>query len=150
MKKLGVNPPSEPVPEAYHVTKKIQAPKVKKMKSLKKIGQAYKVNNQCDVFINKIKLDLEQYDDSDLRLNFFVLADVYNKAVKTIVYGDKEDRENMQLHAVKVLMSEYFDNENNLEAFIDCIKSRPGLFKSNFLKRACKRLYNYLFLKKAN
>ena len=122
--------------------------KAVKMKSLKNINQSYKVNNQAKLFIEKITSDLEQYNHEDIELNYNVLADVYNKAVRTIVYGSKEEREEAITYAVKTLMSKYFRDDDNLDMVLECIKHVPTLVKSTILKRAFKRLMNWLLLKK--
>ena len=109
MKKLS--PPTESRQEVLKhdiSTSKPRPTKIKalhKMKSLKKISESYKVHNQAQLFIDKIKLDLEQYDDEDLELNYNVLCDVRNKAIKHIVYGNKEERDEAIEFSVKELMT---------------------------------------------
>lgn len=122
--------------------------KFKKINSLKKINDNHKLDDQCNEFIASMKIELSQYDNDDLKYNFYALVKIYNKAVKRIVYGSKEEREDMIIHCVTSLLSPYFDNnELIVEMLIESLKAKPKLLKPSMFRRAWTKIKNFLFKK---
>ena len=117
---------------------------LKKIKSFRKLRQCKKVDNQQSIFINDMKSMLDHMKVEDNDLNRELLVEVCNIANEFFIYGDKETRESSKIDSIQQLLLPYFRNDTEiLNSIIDSMKHK--IIKSNFVKRAFKRIKNFFF-----
>ena len=117
---------------------------LKKIDSFKQIRRKYKMSNQKSMFVHDLKLVLSEYQPDNHDLDSELLTHILNIAEQFFIYGNKIEREEMKLDAVRILMLDYFRNDELLlNKFITQVW--PKVKKSNMFKRAWSRFT--LFLK---
>lgn len=146
-------PVVEPVVEEVKVKKVENVPPkrvynhdLKKIKSYRKLRRNFKINNSKVVFINDMKSILECFKLEEHKLDTELLIEVLNVAESFFIYGNKDERNDCKLEAVRELMLPYFfDNELILDKSIANVYHR--VTKSNLVKRVWRRLLNFFFSK---
>ena len=117
---------------------------LKKIKSFKKLRQSYKIDNQKSVFVNDMQSMLSHMSTDENELNLELLVEIANIANEFFIYGKSETRETSKTSAVQELLLPYFrDDERLLNAMFDSVQHK--IVKSNFVKRAYKRVKNWFF-----
>jgi len=122
--------------------------KLSSMKSMKRLSSNLKLNGQIDEFLEleKTKLNVE-CADNELYLNTIVLKEVMQSAERFFVYGNKTQRDMLKNEAVLLLMSKYFnDDEDVLNRFIEITFNKVS--KYGFVRRLLMRMYNRVFKKR--
>ena len=119
---------------------------LKKIKSYRKLRRNHKINNSKLVFVNDMKAILECFKIENHQLDTELLIEVLNIAESFFIYGNKEERTDCKIEAVKELMLPYFfNNELILDKSISNVYHR--VVKSNLVKRVWRRLLNFFFSK---
>ena len=119
---------------------------LKKIKSYRKLRRNHKINNSKLVFVNDMKAILECFKIVNHQLDTELLIEVLNIAESFFIYGNKEERTDCKIEAVKELMLPYFfNNELILDKSISNVYHR--VVKSNLVKRVWRRLLNFFFSK---
>ena len=119
---------------------------LKKIKSYRKLRRNHKINNSKLVFVNDMKAILECFKIENHKLDTELLIEVLNIAESFFIYGNKEERTDCKIEAVKELMLPYFfNNELILDKSISNVYHR--VVKSNLVKRVWRRLLNFFFSK---
>ena len=149
---LSVDEPVvEPVKEQVKVVEDVPPKRVfshdlKKIKSYRKLRRNFKINNSKLVFINDMKSILVCFQLEEHKLDTELLIEVLNIAESFFIYGNKQEREDCKLEAVRELMLPYFfDNELILDKSIANVYHRVK--KSNLAKRVWSRLINFFSTK---
>ena len=147
----SVEPVVEPVKEQVKVVEDIPPKRVfshdlKKIKSYRKLRRNFKINNSKLVFVNDMKAILVCFKLEEHKLDCELLIEVLNIAESFFIYGNKEERNDCKLEAVRELMLPYFfDNELILDKSIANVYHRVK--KSNLVKRVWSRLINFFSTK---
>lgn len=140
----------EPVVEVVEPVKKVEdiPPKkvfshdLKKIKSYRKLRRNFKINNSKLVFVNDMKAILVCFQLEEHKLDTELLIEVLNIAEQYFIYGNKQERQDCKIEAVRELMLPYFfDNELILDKSIANVYHR--VTKSNLAKRVWRRLINF-------
>ena len=119
---------------------------LKKIKSYRKLRRNFKINNSKIVFVNDMKAILECFKLDEHKLDTELLIEVLNVAESFFIYGNKDERNDCKLEAVRELMLPYFfDNELILDKSIANVYHR--VVKSNLAKRLWRRLINFFSTK---
>jgi hypothetical protein len=140
-------PVVEEVKQAVKVVEDIPPKRVfshdlKKIKSYRKLRRNFKINNSKLVFVNDMKAILVCFKLDEHKLDTELLIEVLNIAEQYFIYGNKEERNDCKLEAVRELMLPYFfDNELILDKSIANVYHR--VVKSNLAKRVWRRLINF-------
>jgi len=149
---LSVDEPVvEPVKEQVKVVEDVPPKRVfshdlKKIKSYRKLRRNFKINNSKLVFVNDMKAILVCFQLEEHKLDTELLIEVLNIAEQYFIYGNKQERNDCKLEAVRELMLPYFfDNELILDKSIANVYHR--VTKSNLAKRVYRRLLNFFFSK---
>jgi len=173
IKKLNLNlQPTEPMPEIYRQQDPIIQPtsnqqpvkppqpqqvqevpqkalynyNLKKIKSFKQIRRKYKMSNQSQIFINDLSLILQEYLPENFQFDNELLIHILNIAESYFIYGNKQERNEQKVTAVRILMKPYFrEDVHLLDVMISCVWCKVS--KTNMFKRVYKRLQNSFFLK---
>jgi len=146
-------PVVEPVVEPVKVKvvedvppKRVYNHDLKKIKSYRKLRRNFKINNSKIVFVNDMKAILECFKLDEHKLDCELLIEVLNVAESFFIYGNKDERNDCKLEAVRELMLPYFfDNELILDKSIANVYHRVR--KSNLAKRLWRRLINFFSTK---
>ena len=146
-------PVVEPVDEPVKVKvvedvppKRVYNHDLKKIKSYRKLRRNFKINNSKIVFINDMKAILDCFKLDEHKLDCELLIEVLNVAESFFIYGNKDERNDCKLEAVRELMLPYFfDNELILDKSIANVYHR--VTKSNLAKRVWRRLINFFSTK---
>ena len=120
---------------------------LKKLKSFKQIRQKYKKKNMEFVFVNDLKVILDEYSPiKEFEFCDELLVQIMNIAEEYFIQKDKTEREESKLLSIKKLMLPYYRNDEKL---LDIhIKHLKHLVKkSNVLKRVYQRTKNFFFQK---
>jgi len=126
--------------------KRVFSHDLKKIKSYRKLRRNFKINNSKLVFINDMKSILVCFQLEEHKLDTELLIEVLNIAESFFIYGNKQEREDCKLEAVRELMLPYFfDNELILDKSIANVYHRVK--KSNLAKRVWSRLINFFSTK---
>ncbi len=126
--------------------KRVFSHDLKKIKSYRKLRRNFKINNSKLVFVNDMKAILECFKLEEHKLDTELLIEVLNIAESFFIYGNKDERNDCKLEAVRELMLPYFfDNELILDKSIANVYHR--VTKSNLVKRVYRRLLNFFFSK---
>ena len=147
----SVEPVVEPVKEQVKVVEDIPPKRVfshdlKKIKSYRKLRRNFKINNSKLVFVNDMKAILVCFKLEEHKLDCELLIEVLNIAESFFIYGNKDERNDCKLEAVRELMLPYFfDNELILDKSIANVYHRVK--KSNLVKRVWSRLINFFSTK---
>jgi hypothetical protein len=114
---------------------------LKKISSFKAIRHRYKLNNQTAMFVDDLQIILNEYSPEKHQLDNDLLIHILNIAESFFIYGNKNEREEQKVYAVKQLMKKYYRNDEILlETMISTVFSKVK--KSNFIKRAYQRFIN--------
>lgn len=126
--------------------KKVFSHDLKKIKSYRKLRRNFKINNSKLVFVNDMKAILVCFQLEEHKLDTELLIEVLNIAESFFIYGNKDERNDCKLEAVRELMLPYFfDNELILDKSIANVYHRVK--KSNLAKRVWSRLVNFFSTK---
>lgn len=126
--------------------KRVFSHDLKKIKSYRKLRRNFKINNSKLVFVNDMKAILECFKLEEHKLDTELLIEVLNIAESFFIYGNKDERNDCKLEAVRELMLPYFfDNELILDKSIANVYHR--VTKSNLAKRVWRRLLNFFSTK---
>jgi len=120
---------------------------LKKLKSFKQIRQKYKKKNMEFVFVNDLKVILDEYSPiKEFEFCDELLVQIMNIAEEYFIQKDKTEREESKLLSIKKLMLPYYRNDEKL---LDIhIKHLKHLVKkSNVFKRVYQRTKNFFFQK---
>ena len=141
----------EPVEVEYELKnippKKMFNVDLKKLKSFKQIRQKYKKKNMEFVFVNDLKIILDEYSPiKEFEFCDELLVQIMNIAEEYFIQKDKTEREESKLLSIKKLMLPYYRNDEKL---LDIhIKHLKHLVKkSNVFKRVYQRTKNFFFQK---
>ena len=143
----------EPVEVEDELKKYVIPPKkmfnvdLKKLKSFKQIRQKYKKKNMEFVFVNDLKVILDEYSPiKEFEFCDELLVQIMNIAEEYFIQKDKTEREESKLLSIKKLMLPYYRNDEKL---LDIhIKHLKHLVKkSNVFKRVYQRTKNFFFQK---
>lgn len=143
----------EPVEVEDELKKYVIPPKkmfnvdLKKLKSFKQIRQKYKKKNMEFVFVNDLKIILDEYSPiKEFEFCDELLVQIMNIAEEYFIQKDKTEREESKLLSIKKLMLPYYRNDEKL---LDIhIKHLKHLVKkSNVFKRVYQRTKNFFFQK---
>ena len=143
----------EPVEVEDELKKYIIPPKkmfnvdLKKLKIFKQIRQKYKKKNMEFVFVNDLKVILDEYSPiKEFEFCDELLVQIMNIAEEYFIQKDKTEREESKLLSIKKLMLPYYRNDEKL---LDIhIKHLKHLVKKlNVFKRVYQRTKNFFFQK---
>ena len=119
---------------------------LKNIKSFKQIRRRYKLKNQSMLFVNDLKVVLDEYKPEDHQLDNDLLVHILNIAEMFFIYGNKKEREEQKSESIKKLMTAYYrDDEELLNVMITTVWNKVK--KSNMFKRTWQRFKNKFFLK---
>ena len=143
----------EPVEVEDELKKYVIPPKkmfnvdLKKLKSFKQIRQKYKKKNMEFVFVNDLKVILDEYSPiKEFEFCDELLVQIMNIAEEYFIQKDKKEREESKLLSIKKLMLPYYRNDEKLlDIHIRHLKHLVK--KSNVLKRIYQRTKNFFFQK---
>ena len=122
--------------------KKVFSHDLKKIKSYRKLRRNFKINNSKLVFVNDMKAILVCFKLDEHKLDCELLIEVLNIAEQYFIYGNKQERQDCKIEAVRELMLPYFfDNDLILDKSIANVYHRVK--KSNLAKRVWRRLINF-------
>jgi hypothetical protein len=123
---------------------KLHSINLKKISSYRKLRRSYKISNQKAVFINDLKVVLNEFDPKEHTYNDELLLCVVNIAEHFFVFGNKEERESVKRESIREVMLPYFRNDKELlEKTIMHIWHLVK--KSNAFKRSIQRLKLFFF-----
>ena len=120
---------------------------LKKLKSFKKIRQAYKKKNMEFVFVNDLSVILNEYTPiKDYEFCDELLVQIMNIAEEYFIQKDKTEREESKSKSIKKLMMPYYrDDEKLLDIHISHLYHKVK--KSTVIKRLYQRTKNFFFQK---
>jgi hypothetical protein len=120
---------------------------LKKLKSFKKIRQAYKKKNLEFVFVNDLSVILNEYTPvKDYEFCDELLVQIMNIAEEYFIQKDKSEREQSKTSSIKKLMLPYYrDDEKLLDIHISHLYHKVK--KSTVIKRLYQRTKNFFFQK---
>jgi hypothetical protein len=120
---------------------------LKKLKSFKKIRQAYKKKNLEFVFVNDLSVILNEYTPvKDYEFCDELLVQIMNIAEEYFIQKNKTEREESKTSSIKKLMLPYYrDDEKLLDIHISHLYHKVK--KSNIAKRMYQRTKNFFFQK---
>jgi hypothetical protein len=117
---------------------------LKKIKSFKKLRQSYKIDNQKSIFVNDMESMLSHMSADENELNLELMVEICNIANEFFIYGETKTRETSKTDAIHEFLLPYFrDDELLLNTMFDSVQHK--IVKSNFVKRAFKRIKNFFF-----
>jgi hypothetical protein len=120
---------------------------LKKLKSFKKIRQAYKKKNLEFVFVNDLSVILNEYTPiKDYEFCDELLVQIMNIAEEYFIQKDKTEREQSKISSIKKLMLPYYRNDEKLlDIHISHLYHKVK--KSTVIKRLYQRTKNFFFQK---
>lgn len=125
---------------------KLHSINLKKIRSYQQLRRKYKISNQKAVFINDLKVVLNEFDPKEHTYNDELLLCVVNIAEHFFVFGNKQERETVKNEAIEEVMLPYFKFDKVLlEKTISHIWHLVK--KSTAVKRAVQRLKLFFFQK---
>ena len=143
----------EPVEVEDELKKYVIPPKkmfnvdLKKLKSFKQIRQKYKKKNMEFVFVNDLKVILDEYSPiKEFEFCDELLVQIMNIAEEYFIQKDKTEREESKLLSIKKLMLPYYRNDEKL-LDIHIRHLHHLVKKSNVFKRVYQRTKNFFFQK---
>lgn len=118
---------------------------LKKLKSFKKIRQAYKKKNMEFVFVNDLSVILNEYTPiKDYEFCDELLVQIMNIAEEYFIQKDKTEREESKSKSIKKLMMPYYrDDEKLLDIHISHLYHKVK--KSTLIKRLYQRTKKFFF-----
>jgi len=158
IKKLNANVPlpNEPMPEVYQSTKVLQDVKLSKprpksklreMKSMKILKNKVKLDEQINDFVNKENVKINDQNKEDYYLNTVVLTEVMQAAEKFFIYGSVAEREAMKYEAIYLLMTNFFNNDEDVLNRFKEINFKK-IRKYGFIRRLLARIWRRISKKK--
>ena len=142
----------EPEPLATDELRKYEIPPktlfnfdLKKLKSFKKIRQAYKKKNMEFVFVNDLSVILKEYTPvKDYEFCDELLVQIMNIAEEYFIQKNKSEREESKASSIKKLMMPYYrDDEKLLDIHISHLYHKVK--KSTVIKRIYQRTKKFFF-----
>lgn len=118
---------------------------LKKLKSFKKIRQAYKRKNMEFVFVNDLSVILKEYTPvKDYEFCDELLVQIMNIAEEYFIQKNKSEREESKESSIKKLMLPYYrDDEKLLDIHISHLYHKVK--KSTVIKRMYQRTKKFFF-----
>lgn len=118
---------------------------LKKLKSFKKIRQAYKQKNMEFVFVNDLSVILKEYTPvKDYEFCDDLLVQIMNIAEDYFIQKKRADREESKASSIKKLMLPYYrDDEKLLDIHISHLYHKVK--KSTLIKRLYQRTKKFFF-----
>jgi hypothetical protein len=121
--------------------------KLQPMKSFKKLASSINKNDQIEDFLRIKRTKLSKIESrQSLYLNTIVLTEIMQDAEFHFVYGNAEQRQALKDEAIRLLMLEYYENEDVLTRFQETVAKKVSRY--GFFRRLCVKMYNSLLKKR--